>query len=83
MVAIFVFAPAVSSHAARAPSAGRILALAHKAAAGNQHALHVLRDFAHSDNPTADTILGILYVNGKGVPLDYAKAAYWYQKAAV
>jgi len=37
---------------------------------------------AETDNPNAETMLGLIYQYGLGAPKDYAQAAQWYQKAA-
>jgi len=46
-----------------------------------QHALAV-RKAAERGDSVAQARLGYLYMNGKGVPQDYAEAARWYRKAA-
>ena len=40
------------------------------------------KPLAEQGNASAQTILGLIYYDGKGVPQDYQKAVYWYQKAA-
>ncbi len=37
---------------------------------------------AESGDPKCQTLLGVLYATGQGVPQDYAEAAKWYRKAA-
>ena len=41
-----------------------------------------LRPLAEAGEPQAQTILGIMYESGEGVPLDHAAAARWYRAAA-
>lgn len=38
--------------------------------------------FAQNGNPRAQYNLGLMYEYGNGVRVDYAQAAYWYQKSA-
>jgi hypothetical protein len=38
--------------------------------------------YAISGDAKAQHVLGIMYLNGQGVPQDYAQALYWYRKAA-
>ena len=45
-------------------------------------AIQLLRPFADQGNADAQSRLGLLYANGRGVPQDDAAAANWYQKAA-
>jgi len=45
-------------------------------------ALAQLQTAAQSGDANAQDILGFMYYNGRGVPQDYAQAAYWYRKAA-
>ena len=37
---------------------------------------------AERGDAEAQNILGMMYVEGRGVPQDYAEAAKWYRKAA-
>ena len=41
-----------------------------------------LREAAMGDDPLAQFVVATRYLNGENVKLDYAKAAYWYGKAA-
>jgi TPR repeat protein len=57
------------------------------ATAANKHgdyatALKAFQSLAAQGNAEAQTNLGQLYANGKGVPQDYAQARQWYEKAA-
>jgi len=45
--------------------------------------LQMLQTQAAQGNTEAQTTLGHLYNNGRGVPQDYTKAAQWYEKAAI
>ena len=45
-------------------------------------ALRLWRPLANSGNANAESYLGRMYLNGWGLPKDYAQAAYWYRKAA-
>jgi uncharacterized protein len=45
-------------------------------------ALRMMRPLAEQGNTGAQTILGLMYDDGRGVPQDYATAASWYRKAA-
>jgi uncharacterized protein len=45
-------------------------------------ALRLLRPLAEQHDPTAQTILGNMYDEGKGVPQDYEEAVKWYRLAA-
>ncbi len=45
-------------------------------------ALKEWRPLAEQGNATAQSILGLLYENGQGVPRDYAEAMRWYRLAA-
>jgi hypothetical protein len=45
-------------------------------------ALEILHPLAEKGNADAQNSLGLLFANGKGVPLDYEQAAAWYSKAA-
>ncbi|HEY9677796.1 MAG TPA: tetratricopeptide repeat protein [Drouetiella sp.] len=41
-----------------------------------------LEKLAKTGHPTAECLLGMCYQNGKGVPKDSKKAAYWFQRSA-
>jgi TPR repeat protein len=41
-----------------------------------------LLPLAHAGDPTAQTIIGFLYVGGEGVAQDYAEAVMWFRRAA-
>jgi localization factor PodJL len=41
-----------------------------------------LRDSANLGDPNAQFVVATRYLNGENVPINYAKAAYWYGKAA-
>ena len=41
-----------------------------------------LRESASAGDPNAQFVVATRYLNGENVPVDYAKAAYWYGKAA-
>jgi TPR repeat protein len=45
-------------------------------------AIRLLRPLADQGKAAAQTFIGIMYNNGKGVQRDYAEAMKWYQKAA-
>ena len=45
-------------------------------------ALRILRPLAEQGDIRAQTLLGNIYAEGKGVPEDYAEAVKWYRKAA-
>ena len=45
-------------------------------------AVRMYRSLAEQGNPAGQTSLGFCYIKGFGVEPDYAKAAYWYRKAA-
>jgi len=55
-------------------------------AAFNRHAYAqaaiILQPLAERGNPQAQTYLGFVYANGRGVPQNYEIAAQWYQSAA-
>ena len=59
-------------------------ALAHAAVNRGDYAtaITIWRPLAEQGDPTARTVLGVLYANGEGVAQDYAEAARWYQLAA-
>ncbi len=40
------------------------------------------KPLAEQGDAVAQTILGLMYANGDGVPQDFAKAATWFRKAA-
>lgn len=44
-------------------------------------ALTLLRPLAEAGDPSAETVLGIMYYRGQGVPVDYGQAKYWLQLA--
>jgi TPR repeat protein len=44
--------------------------------------LMLLRPLAKQGNATAQTSLGLMYGNGRGVPKDDMEAVRWYRKAA-
>ena len=46
-------------------------------------ALKEWRPLAEQGNAVAQSNLGLLYQNGRGVPQDYVQARQWYEKAAV
>jgi hypothetical protein len=45
-------------------------------------ALHLLRPLAERGDAKSQNGLGLMYMNGQGVPQDYAEAVKWYRKAA-
>lgn len=45
-------------------------------------AYRLAKPLAEQGLPEAQFVLGYLYVNGQGVPQDYAEAAKWYRNAA-
>ncbi|MDA0221360.1 MAG: tetratricopeptide repeat protein, partial [Proteobacteria bacterium] len=45
-------------------------------------ALHEWRPLAEQGNAYAQSILGVMYYEGTGVPQDYAEAVRWYRLAA-
>jgi TPR repeat protein len=45
-------------------------------------AMRLSRPLAECGNAEAQTALGDMYVNGEGVPQDFAEAVAWYRKAA-
>ena len=45
-------------------------------------ALQEWRPLAEQGHVTAQFSLGVMYLNGKGVPQDYSEAVKWYQLAA-
>ena len=47
-----------------------------------QKAFQLFEPLAEQGDVRAQTLLGVMYFKGKGVPEDYAKAAHWYTKAA-
>ena len=52
------------------------------AKSGNKAALQQLTTLATGGDALAQYNLGLMYANGEGAPMDWAKAAEWYQKAA-
>jgi len=46
-------------------------------------AMAQLRKAAEQDDANAQTTLGVIYMNGQGVPKDYSKALIWFRKAAL
>lgn len=44
-------------------------------------AMREFRVTANAGNPAAMNTIGVLYQNGLGVPVDYAQAATWYERA--
>ena len=46
------------------------------------HAAEILRPIAEQGDVDAQSILGAMCAEGKGVPQDYDKAVRWYRKAA-
>ena len=47
-----------------------------------QQALADLRSLAHEGYAAGENVLGAVYMGGVGVPRNYAKADYWFRKAA-
>lgn len=51
-----------------------------------EKAYNILRSIAETTNdshtPLAEYYLGMMYMNGQGVKLDYSKASEWFRKAA-
>jgi len=45
-------------------------------------ALRLFRPLAEQGNARAQTLLGLMYEDGQGVPKDFAQAAKWYQRAS-
>jgi len=45
-------------------------------------ALAVFRPLAENGDPKAQSILGLMYSYGEGVPVDYREASRWYRRAA-
>ena len=45
-------------------------------------ALDVFRPLAENGDAKAQSILGLMYSYGEGVPVDYREAARWYRRAA-
>jgi predicted nucleic acid-binding Zn ribbon protein len=72
------------AHGTHADDRSDVLKAARAAAAQQDYATEreLLRPLADAGDSDAQTMLGDLYKNGKGVPQDYAKAFGWYQKAA-
>jgi hypothetical protein len=44
--------------------------------------MRILRPLADRGNSEAESVVGLLYLNGWGVARDYGRAAMWYRKAA-
>ena len=44
--------------------------------------MRLFRPLANQGDALAQTTLGEMYANGKGVPQDYAQALVWFRKAA-
>lgn len=52
-------------------------------AKGNyEEAKSILKNAANTGNVKAQVNLGFMYEHGKGIPVEYDKALYWYRKAA-
>jgi TPR repeat protein len=60
----------------------QVMALARSAAGKDAAALALLKAAARIGDANAQSWLGFLYERGRGVPQDYAQAAFWYRKAA-
>jgi|SRR5450631_4412449 TPR repeat protein len=45
-------------------------------------AMRILRPLAESGDGMAETIVGMMYFNNFGVPLDYATAHMWFSRSA-
>ena len=45
-------------------------------------ALQILRPLAEQGNPAAQTVFGMIYEHGQGVPQDFFQAVIWYGEAA-
>jgi TPR repeat protein len=45
-------------------------------------ALRLFRPLAEQGNARAQTLLGLMYEDGQGVPKNFAQAAKWYQRAS-
>jgi len=45
-------------------------------------ALRLFRPLAEQGNARAQTLLGLMYEDGQGVPKDFAQSAKWYRHAA-
>jgi uncharacterized protein len=45
-------------------------------------AMRLLRPLAEQGDPNAQTVIGLLYGNGRGIPKDYGQALAWFRKAA-
>ncbi|HRC72978.1 MAG TPA: tetratricopeptide repeat protein [Candidatus Competibacter sp.] len=76
--------PAETVRRAKAGDAAAQFALADRCRALEQSKLmlHWLRESAERGYPLAQTSLGVLYLNGDGVPLDRAEAYAWFALAA-
>ena len=71
-----------ATEAAGALSDAESQKLAGEVAAGNTASLERLKQAAESGDPGAQTELGVLYLDGEGVPRDLTQAVNWLQKAA-
>ena len=49
---------------------------------GYATALREFRPLAEQGDAEAQTVLGLMYANGEGVPEDARQAEYWWRKAA-
>jgi TPR repeat protein len=68
-------------------STGTVFAGVQKAASAYEKqdyaaALKEVRPLAEKGDALAQTILGLMYYNGRGVPQDYAQGVAWFRKAA-
>src|SRR5262245_16483674 len=45
-------------------------------------AIRIWRPLADQGNATAQTFLGLVYYDGRGVPQNYTEAAQWYRRAS-
>lgn len=72
----------VSAPPGWAMTAEQVSQLQRLAAHGNAQALQQLRQVAQQGSLAAEVGLGILYDNGQGVPRNYAKAVFWWNKAS-
>lgn len=43
----------------------------------------IIKPQAKNGDPSAQYLLGRLYMNGKGVEQDYSQASYWFQQSAM
>src|SRR5687767_5944882 len=65
-----------------APSGALAQAVAAYKAGRDDQAARLLRPLAEQGDPEAQTYLGILYREGRGVPIDHVEAVNWFYKAA-